>query len=139
MAYQAKRHKRFEENIDLVDPEGNVVHSIKVSLDADDMVAKINRKYAALTRALADTSKIKRASQDQDKVQECVETLVGKPLFIRTIKQCRFTAIASPLVCPQADLTVVCIPVSDGVAVEARLTDGEKVYMDYRGKMAFDV
>ena len=75
MAYQAKRHKRFEENIDLVDPEGNVVHSIKVSLDADDMVAKINRKYAALTRALADTSKIKRASQDQDKVQECVETL----------------------------------------------------------------
>lgn len=72
-------------------------------------------------------------------LKECVETLVGKPLFIRTIKQCRFTAIASPLVCPQADLTVVCIPVSDGVAVEARLTDGEKVYMDYRGKMAFDV
>lgn len=72
-------------------------------------------------------------------LKKCVETLVGKPLFIRTIKQCRFTAIASPLVCPQADLTVVCIPVSDGVAVEARLTDGEKVYMDYRGKMAFDV
>ena len=48
MAYQAKRNKRFEEDFELVDENGVVQHTLKVSLDADDMVAKINRKYTAL-------------------------------------------------------------------------------------------
>ena len=43
MAYQAKRHKRFQEDFELVDGDGNVIHTLNVSLDADDMVAKINR------------------------------------------------------------------------------------------------
>ena len=75
MAYQAKRHKRFNEDFELVDGEGNVAHTLHVSLDADDMVAKINRKYTALTRALAETTEIKRNTQDPDKVQGCVEAL----------------------------------------------------------------
>lgn len=75
MAYQAKRHKRFQEDFELVDGDGNVVHTLNVSLDADDMVAKINRKYTALTKALAETTEIKRNTQDPDKVQGCIETL----------------------------------------------------------------
>lgn len=75
MAYQAKRHKRFNEDFELVDGEGNVAHTLHVSLDADDMVAKINRKYTALTRAMAETTEIKRNTQDPDKVQGCVEAL----------------------------------------------------------------
>ena len=75
MAYQAKRPKRFQEDFELVDGDGNVVHTLNVSLDADDMVAKINRKYTALTKALAETTEIKRNTQDPDKVQGCVEAL----------------------------------------------------------------
>lgn len=75
MAYQAKRHKRFQEDFELVDGEGNVVHTLHVSLDADDMVAKINRKYTALTKALADTTEIKRKAQNPEEIQECIETL----------------------------------------------------------------
>ena len=60
MAYQAKRNKRFEEDFELVDENGVVQHTLKVSLDADDMVAKINRKYTALVRALSDVQEIKR-------------------------------------------------------------------------------
>lgn len=52
MAYQAKRHKRFQEDFELVNESGEVMHLIHVSLDADDMVAKINRKYTALTKRL---------------------------------------------------------------------------------------
>ena len=37
MAYQAKRNKRFEEDFELVDENGVVQHTLKVSLDADDM------------------------------------------------------------------------------------------------------
>ena len=75
MAYQAKKHKRFQEKFELVDEDGNIVHTLHVSLDADDMVAKINRKYTALIRALAETTEIKRNTHDPDKIQECVETL----------------------------------------------------------------
>lgn len=75
MAYQAKRHKRFQEDFELVNGEENVIHTLHVSLDADDMIAKINRKYTALTKALAETTEIKRNTEDPDKVQGCVETL----------------------------------------------------------------
>ncbi len=75
MAYQAKRHKRFQEDFELVDGEGNVVHSLQVSLDADDMAPRINRKYTVLTKALADTTEIKRKSQDPGEIQTCIEVL----------------------------------------------------------------
>ena len=36
MAYQAKRRKRFIENFELADENGEVVETLRVSLDADD-------------------------------------------------------------------------------------------------------
>ena len=69
MAYQAKRNKRFEEDFELVDENGVVQHTLKVSLDADDMVAKINRKYTALVKALSDVQEIKRKEQLSDAVE----------------------------------------------------------------------
>ena len=52
MAYRAKRSKRFTEEFELEDENGNVVKTLQVSLDADDMVAKLNRKYTALVETL---------------------------------------------------------------------------------------
>ena len=43
MAYQAKRRKRFIENFELADENGEVVETLRVSLDADDMVARLSR------------------------------------------------------------------------------------------------
>lgn len=77
MAYQAKRHKRFQEDFELVDEQGNVVKTLHVSLDADDMVVKINRKYTALTKALAETTEVKRKAQNPEEIQGCIETLGG--------------------------------------------------------------
>lgn len=75
MAYQAKRNKRFEEDFELVDENGVVQHTLKVSLDADDMVAKINRKYTALVRALADVQEIKREEASNEQLEDAVEKL----------------------------------------------------------------
>lgn len=70
MAYQAKRHKRFQEDFELVNEEGEVIHSLHVDLDADDLVPRLNRKYTELIRALADTSEAKQgkitSSEDAD-------------------------------------------------------------------------
>lgn len=75
MAYQAKKHKRFREDFELVDENGEVVHTLHVDLDADDMVVRINRKYTALTRILGETSDMKKKAETAEEVNERFERL----------------------------------------------------------------
>lgn len=75
MAYQAKRKKKFIEDFELIDENGNLFKTLHVELDADDMVAKINRKYTALCQALKETTDIKRKSQSNEEINDCLEKL----------------------------------------------------------------
>lgn len=75
MAYQAKRKKQFVEDFELVNEDGTVAHTLHVSLDADDMVGKINRKYAELTKTLAETTEIKRQTESGEVEADCFEKL----------------------------------------------------------------
>lgn len=52
MAYQAKRKKIYEEEFQLTEVDGTVVHTLHVSLDADSMVKKLSEKQLALVHAL---------------------------------------------------------------------------------------
>ena len=75
MAYQEKRKKKYVEDFELVDAEGNIKHTLHISLDADDMTVKINRKYVALTRALSETTEAKRKVETAEDLQGVFETL----------------------------------------------------------------
>lgn len=75
MAYQAKRSKKYVEDFELVDAEGNIKHTLHISLDADDMTVKISRKYVALTRALSETTEAKRKVETAEDLQGVFETL----------------------------------------------------------------
>ena len=75
MAYQAKKSKKYVEDFELVDAEGNIKHTLHISLDADDMTVKINRKYVALTRALSETTEAKRKVETAEDLQGVFETL----------------------------------------------------------------
>lgn len=75
MAYQAKRKKQFVEDFELVNEDGTVAHTLHVFLDADDMVGKINRKYAELTKTLAETTEIKRQTESGEVEADCFEKL----------------------------------------------------------------
>lgn len=75
MAYQAKRSKKYVDDFELVDAEGNIKHTLHISLDADDMTVKINRKYVALTRALSETTEAKRKVETAEDLQGVFETL----------------------------------------------------------------
>lgn len=59
MAYQAKRRKQYEEEFQLVEENGTVARTLKVSLDADSMVRKLSEKHTALVRALQDVQNVK--------------------------------------------------------------------------------
>ena len=75
MAYQARRSRKLYEEFELVDEDGAVVHTLRVSLDADDMVVAINRKYSALTKALADVKEAQRKAAVREELDVCMETL----------------------------------------------------------------
>lgn len=81
MAYQAKRRKLYEEDFQLVDEQGNVVHTLKVSLDADSMVGKLSKKHVALTRALKDVQNVKEDNALEvlgNTVVDILESVFGK-------------------------------------------------------------
>lgn len=75
MAYQAKRSKKLKEDFELVDESGNILHSLEVSLDADDMVIAINRKYTTLTKALAETTELQRKAKNREDLTGSMEIL----------------------------------------------------------------
>lgn len=75
MAYQAKKHKRFVEDFELVNENGEVEKTLHVSLDADDMAVKINRKYVCLMRALSETTEMQHRAETNADLCECLETL----------------------------------------------------------------
>ena len=68
-------------------------------------------------------------------VKECAEILTGKSLFMGFIKQCRLTAVALPGICPWVNIRMNWSPVGDGFAVTARISEDERVYMEYKGVM----
>lgn len=69
-------------------------------------------------------------------IKECVMMLTGQQLVISGIKQCRLTAIASPEICPEVDVTVAVTPVAEGYSVVANISDAQNSYMDYKGEMS---
>lgn len=75
MAYQAKRSKLLKEDFELVDENGKTVHTLHVSLDADDMTIRIGRKYTALTKALAETTAAQRKAENAEDAVRNIEAL----------------------------------------------------------------
>lgn len=39
-------------------------------------------------------------------VKECVEAVIGRPLFLDDIQQCRFTTLITPMVFPEIDVRI---------------------------------
>ena len=68
-------------------------------------------------------------------IKECAMELIGSKLLIKTIKQCRLTAVAAPQICPEVDVTLAMTPTEEGFSVIAKIADTDKSYMEYKGEM----
>lgn len=75
MAYQAQRHKRVVEDLELLNEDGTVAHVLHVDLDADNMIVKLSRKYTELIKALAEVNDMKREDMSAEETVEAVEKL----------------------------------------------------------------
>lgn len=71
-------------------------------------------------------------------IRECAEMLTGKRLMIKTIKQCRLTAVATPQVCPLLDVSVALTPGADGASyiIQARLANADTTFMELKGEFS---
>ncbi len=71
-------------------------------------------------------------------IRECAEMLTGRDLFIKTIKQCRLTAVATPQICPLIDVTVSVARIegTDSYSVIGKIADAETVYMELKGEFS---
>ena len=75
MAYQAKRRKRYIQDFELVDQNGEVVKTLQVSLDADDMVARLSRKYTDLMRVYQETANSQKDTETMEDYEKRLEML----------------------------------------------------------------
>ena len=71
-------------------------------------------------------------------IRECAEMQTGRDLFIKTIKQCRLTAVATPQICPLIDVTVSVARIegTDSFSVIGKIADAETVYMELKGEFS---
>lgn len=60
---------------ELVDEKDKVVHTLHISLDANDMKVRIGRKYTSLTKALAETTESQRKAESAEDAVKNIETL----------------------------------------------------------------
>lgn len=68
-------------------------------------------------------------------VRECAMRLSGRKLFISHVKQCRLTAVATPAECSELDVVLRMQPGEGAFAVSAKMMDGGKTYLEYKGTM----
>lgn len=73
-------------------------------------------------------------------LRECAEVLTGRDLKIKTIKQCRLTAVATPLVSPLLDVTVSVARIegTDSYNVVGKIADAETTYMELKGEFGIN-
>lgn len=68
-------------------------------------------------------------------IKECAERIAGRRLRVGSIDRCRLMAVATPAGCPELTVRLTLVPVAEGYGVTATISDGQRVYMDYRGEM----
>ena len=67
-------------------------------------------------------------------IKECASLLTGKELRISSIKQCLLTAVATPTVCPEGDVTVQVSEADGKYSIVATISDERRQYMAFKGE-----
>lgn len=61
--------------------------------------------------------------------------LTRETLRYSTIKQCRLTALATPIVSPEVDIQIALTESANGYTVQATILDEKQTYMILKGQL----
>ncbi len=70
---------------------------------------------------------------NMETIKECASLMVGRQLRYESIRQCRLTALATPVVCPEVDVTVSLTEKDGTLQIQGQIADGEQTYMTLKG------
>lgn len=69
-------------------------------------------------------------------IAACASDAAGRELHIRNVSRCRFLAIISPSETPSLNIEFsVSAAAGNDYAVSAKITDGERTFVDFKGEM----
>ena len=68
-------------------------------------------------------------------IKECASMLLGRELRYSAIKQCRLTAIATPQVCPEVDITIALTERDGEYGIQSTISDEKQTYMILKGTL----
>ena len=69
-------------------------------------------------------------------IKDVAQRLTECKLLISAIRQCRFTALATPDTCPEVDVRVnITARTENGYAITARISDERQTYVEFKGDM----
>ena len=70
---------------------------------------------------------------NMETIKECASFMLGRQLRYESIKQCRLTALATPVVCPEVNVTVSLTETGDAFQIIGQIADEKQTYMILKG------
>ena len=67
-------------------------------------------------------------------IKECAEQVVGRPLMLPLVNQCRYTALLTPQDCPEIQLHLVLTDQEGSYLLTAKLFRGETTYLELKAQ-----
>ncbi len=71
-------------------------------------------------------------------LKECIEHYTGKTLIISDIKQCRYTAVISPLTQSVLNFKAMIAEAENGYAVQGTVYDERNIYIDIKFQLTIN-
>ena len=68
-------------------------------------------------------------------IKECAEQVVGKPLLLNNLQQCRLTTLVTPLVHPQVEVTIALEEKGETYKLKATIGKREDIYLDLKAEL----
>ena len=68
-------------------------------------------------------------------IKECAEQVVGKPLLMNNLHQCRLTTLVTPLDHREVEVRLFLEEKEPGYKLKATLGKGENVYLDMKAEL----
>ena len=70
---------------------------------------------------------------NMETIKECASMMLGRQLRYESIRQCRLTALATPVVCPEVNVTVSLTESGDAYQIHGQIADENQTYMMLKG------
>ncbi len=71
-------------------------------------------------------------------IKECAEQMVGKPLLLNNLQQCRLTTLVTPLTHPQVEVTIQLEEKREAYKLKATLGKGKESYLELKAELTED-